>query len=179
MPTHHHYLARMLWGTIALAACAGGKDQPAPGTAGEESSANRSTVGACSLLTPEEIASVTGAQAALVTPDTFGTVGTCNYNVAGEMMPVVSVILAPNMPDVSSSEEMVAWRKSQIGSSYGDIKFIITPVAGLGVPAIRNEVEGVGMVTVEAAAKGMLVDVTTESLEKSMALMPKALARLP
>ena len=178
MPIQHRYQALMLGGAIALAACGGGNDQP-PAAAADRSPTSTSRVSACTLLTSEEIAEVTGTQAGEVTPDTFGNVGTCNYNVAGEMMPVVSIILAPNMTEVSSSEEMVAWRKSQIGNSYGDIKFIFTPIEGLGVPAIRNEIEGMGLVTVEAAAKGMLVDVTTESLEKSMALMPKALARLP
>jgi len=179
MATHHHYLARMIWGTIALAACGGGKDQPAPGAVGEQSSTDRSSVEACSLLTAEDIATVTGVQAQQVVPDTFGTVGTCNYNVTGQPLPVVSVILAPSMPDVSSSAEMVTWRKSQVGSSYGDIKFIFEPVEGLGVPAIRNEVEGMGLVTVEAAVKGMLLDVTTASLEMSKALIPMAMARLP
>ena len=82
------------------------------------------------------------------------------------------------MPKVSSSAEMAAWRSKQ-GTSFGDIKVTITAVEGLGVPAIRNEVEGVGLVTIEAAAKGMLLDVTTSSLERSKALAPKAIERLP
>ena len=89
------------------------------------------------------------------------------------------MVLAPNMPDVATSAEMASWRSKQAGTSFGDIKIIIAPIEGLGVPAIRNEVEGTGLVTVEAAAKGMLLDVTTSSLEMSKALMPKALARLP
>ena len=47
------------------------------------------------------------------------------------------------------------------------------------MPAIRNEVEGAGLVTVEAAAKGMLLDVSTSSLEHSKALAVKAIARIP
>ena len=73
---------------------------------------------------------------------------------------------------------MAEWRNKQ-GTSFGDIKVVIAPIEGLGVPAIRNEVEGVGLVTVEAAAKGMLLDVTTSSLERSKALALKAIARLP
>jgi hypothetical protein len=73
--------------------------------------------------------------------------------------------------------EMAAWRSKQ-GTSFGDLKIIITPIEGLGVPAIRNEVEGKGLVTVEAAAKGMMLGVATSSLERSKALAMKALARL-
>jgi hypothetical protein len=73
---------------------------------------------------------------------------------------------------------MAEWRSKQ-GTSFGDIKITIEPIEGLGVPAIRNEVEGAGLVTVEAAAKGKLLDVTTASLEMSKALAPKAIARLP
>jgi len=82
------------------------------------------------------------------------------------------------MPEVKSSAEMAQWRSKQ-GASFGDIKITIEPIEGLGVPAIRNEVEGAGLVTVEAAAKGKLLDVTTASLEMSKALAPKAIARLP
>lgn len=178
MPVRLNGTSLPAWAVLALVACGGSNDQP-PAVAADRPASSTSRVNACTLLTGEEIAEVTGVQAGQVTPDTFGNVGTCNYNVSGEMMPVVSVILAPNMIDMSSSAEMVKWRQSQVGSSYGDIKVILTPVEGLGVPAIRNEVEGVGLVTVEAAVKGMLLDVTTSSLEMSKALVPKAIARLP
>ena len=138
------------------------------------------SIDVCSLLTAEEIAAVTGAKVADIKPDAYGTVGTCNFTVAGQLMPVVSVLLAPAMPNVSSSSEMAQWRSKQAkaGTAYGDIKFIIEPIEGLGVPAIRNEIEGAGMVTVETAAKGRLLDVTTSSLERSKALVAKAIARL-
>jgi hypothetical protein len=135
-------------------------------------------VDACSLLTPAEIAAVTGKKSVEPKRDTHGSVGTCNFHSGEELFPVVSVLLAPNMPKVKNSAEMAAWRSKQ-GTSYGDVKIIIEPVEGLGVPAIRNEVEGVGMVTVETAVKGMLLDVTTSSLEHSKALAAKAMARLP
>lgn len=131
----------------------------------------------CSLLTPAEIASVTGAKVSDIRPDAHGAVGTCNYQAGEALFPVVSLVLAPNMPKVSSSAEMAAWRSKQ-GTSFGDMKITITPIEGLGVPAIRNEVEGMGLVTVEAAAKGMLLDVTTASLEQSKALAVKAIARI-
>jgi len=72
---------------------------------------------------------------------------------------------------------MAAWRSKQ-GTTFGDIKIIIEPVEGLGFPAIRNEVEGVGLVTIEMAVKGILLDVTTSKLDHSKALVTKASARL-
>lgn len=143
------------------------------------SASQQQSVDICSLLTSEEIAAVTGAKVAEIKAESHGAVGTCNYQAPNELLPVVSLVLAPNMPQVSSSKEMAEWRSKQAGGgSFGDIKFIIEPIEGLGVPAIRNQIEGVDMVTVEAAAKGKLLDVTTSSLEKSKALALKAMARL-
>jgi hypothetical protein len=178
MLTHARF-THMALITLLVGGCGGGAAQDAPRTAAAGGKPAESAIEVCALLTAEEIASVTGARVADIKPDGFGTVGTCNYSVPNEPLPVVSLVLAPNMPDVATSAEMARWRSQQAGTSYGDLKIIITPIEGLGVPAIRNEVEGMGLVTVEAAAKGMLVDVTTSSLDMSKALMPKALARLP
>jgi hypothetical protein len=165
---------------LAVGMC--GRDD-APSAQAKSSAAPAATasqqqsVDVCSLLTSEEIAAVTGAKVAEIKAESHGAVGTCNFQAPNELLPVVSLVLAPNMPQVSSSKEMAEWRSKQ-GGSFGDIKLIIEPIEGLGVPAIRNQVEGVEMVTVEAAAKGKLLDVTTSSLEKSKALAAKALARL-
>jgi hypothetical protein len=132
---------------------------------------------ACGLLTPDEIHAVTGATVSETKPEMHGTTATCNYHAAGELMPAVSLVLAQGMPKVSSSQEMAAWRSKQ-GTTFGDIKIIIEPVEGLGFPAIRNEVEGVGLVTVEMAVKGKLLDVTTAKLEHSKALVTKASTRV-
>ena len=177
MLTHRVRAAHMFWATLAMAGCGGEAAKDGAVVKGEPTKSR--TVEACSLLTPEEIAAVTSAKVADIKPVMYGSVGTCNYEVSNVPLPVVSILLAPNMPDVATSAEMVDWRTKQVGSGYAGIKFIITPVEGLGVPAIRNEVEGAGLVTIEAAAKGWLLDVTTSSLEMSKALMPKALARLP
>jgi hypothetical protein len=58
-------------------------------------------------------------------------------------------MLAPNVPPVASSTEMAQWRSKQ-WTSFGDIKVAITPIEGVAVPAMRNEVKGGGLVTVEA-----------------------------
>jgi len=165
----------------AVGACSRDDAQMAPAKPSASraaTEAKKPSVEVCSLLTNEEIAAATGAKVAEVKPDSHGSVGTCNYQVPSEPLPVVSLVLAPNMPPVATSTEMAEWRNKQ-GTSFGDIKVLIAPIEGLGVPAIRNEVEGVGLVTVEAAAKGMLLDVTTSSLERSKALAVKAIARLP
>jgi hypothetical protein len=132
----------------------------------------------CALLTIAEIAAVTGAKSVAPKAEAHGSVAVCNYQAGDELLPVVSILLSSGMPKVSTSKEMAAWRSKQ-GKSWGDIKIIIEPVEGLGVPAIRNEVEGTGMVTVEAAVHGMLLDITTSSLEHSKALAEKAMKRLP
>jgi hypothetical protein len=154
-----------------------------PGTqelslAGKRAEQKAPVVDPCTLLTGAEIEAVTGAKAVAAKKEGYGAVGTCNYHAGEQLMPVVSLLLAPGMPKVSSSAEMAAWRSKQ-GTSFGGAKLTIEPIEGLGVPAIRNEIEGAGMVTVEAAVRGMMLDVTTSSLEHSKALLTKAMARVP
>lgn len=90
----------------------------------------------------------------------------------------VSLLVSAGAPKVASSSEMAAWRKAQ-ADGYGDIEFVIKPIEGLGVPAILNQIEGAGLATIESAAKGMLVDVSSPSPEESKELAAKVLARLP
>jgi len=144
-------------------------------------SAAKPTVDVCSLLTREEIAAVTGAKIAATAPAVYGPSQVCNYSVQGQSMPVVTLLLTPNVQKFASSTEMAEWqrRKAKTGMSMGNLKFTIEPVEGLGVPAIRNEIGGAGMVTVVAAAKGKLLEVMTSSLERSKALVTKAMVRLP
>lgn len=166
---------------LLLGAKCGGDDAATSqklSAAGRETGQKASQVDACQLLTPQEIEAVTGAKSVAPKRDAHGSVGTCNYHAGEQLLPVVSIVLAPGMPKMSSSAEMAAWRSKQ-GGSFGDVKIIIEPVEGLGVPAIRNEVEGVGLVTVESAVRGMMLDVTTSTLEHSKALAAKAMARLP
>jgi hypothetical protein len=171
-------MASVVIGMIWTALACGGREAPKAAASTTDPVKPASQIDVCSLLTAAEIAEVTGSKATEIKPDTHGAVGTCNYQAGEQLFPVVSLVLAPSMPKVSSSAEMAAWRSKQ-GSSFGDIKIVIEPIEGLGVPAIRNEVEGAGLVTVEAAAKGMLLDVSTSSLEHSKALALKAIARIP
>ena len=143
--------------------------------------AAKSAMDVCSLLTKEEIAEVTGAKIAATEPATYGPTQVCNYLVQGQPMPVVSLLVTPNVQKFANSTELAEWqrKKAKTGMSMGNLKFIIEPVEGLGVPAIRNQIEGAGMITLVAAAKGRLLEVTTSSLEKSKALVAKAMVRLP
>jgi hypothetical protein len=154
----------------------GGKQEPSQAAKRTEQTAP--AVDACTLLTGEEIEAVTGVGGVAPRKEAHGAVGTCNYHAGEQLMPVVSLLLAPGMPKMSSSAEMADWRSKQ-GTSFGGVKLIIEPIEGLGVPAIRNEVEGAGMVTVETAVRGMMLDVTTSSLEHSKTLAAKAMARVP
>ena len=169
-------VALILMGAKCGSDAGSGKEVASAKPASEAQS--KSNVDACSVLTPEEIGAVTGEQSVEPKRDAHGSVGTCNFTSATQLFPVVSIILAPGMSRMTSSAEMAAWRSKQ-GTSWGDIKVIIEPVEGLGAPAIRNEVEGTGLVTVEVAVRGMLLDVTTSSLERSKNLAAKAMARLP
>jgi len=156
------------------AACGGGTEAPKAAAA---SAAPK--IDACSLLTAEEIEAAVGWKSVKAEPSSYGGTAVCNFYGPKGMSQSVSLLVAPGMPTVASSAEMAQWRKKQT-EGYGDIKFIIEPVEGLGVPAIRNEVGQVpGLAAIEVAVKGVLLDVTSSTLEEAKALATKAIARLP
>jgi hypothetical protein len=164
-------------------ACGGGGEAPKAAGASAESEPEPakavSKIDACSLLTPEEIEAAVGWKSVKADPSTYGGTAVCNFYGPKGMSQSVSVVVAPGMPRVASSTEMAQWRKKQT-EGYGDIKFIIEPVEGLGVPAIRNEVGQVpGLATIEAAVKGVLLDVTSSTLGEAKALAVKAIPRVP
>jgi hypothetical protein len=169
---------------LAVLLCAGCGEGPAPKAnaasvaAKPKAAAQGPKIDPCSLVTGEEIEAVVGWKVMKATPSSYGSTAVCNFSGPQEFTQMLSLVVAPGMPQVASSAEMAAWRKKQT-ESYGDIKFVIAPVEGLGVPAIRNEVEGTGLATIEAAAKGMLLDVTSSTLEQAKALAAKAITRLP
>jgi len=157
-------------GGEAPKAAASAASQPEPGKAAPK-------IDACSLLTPEEIEAAVGWKSVKAEPSTYGGTAVCNFYGPNGMSQSVSLVVAPGMPTVASSTEMAQWRKKQT-EGYGDIKFIIEPVEGLGVPAIRNEIGQVpGMAAIEAAVKGVLLDVTSSTLEEAKALAANAFSR--
>ena len=112
-------------------------------------------------------------------PSTYGATAVRDFYGPKGMSQSVSIVVASGMPAVASSTEMAEWRKEQT-KGYGDIKFIIEPIEGLGVPALRNEVGQVpGLSTIEVAVKGVLLDVTSSTLEEAKALAAQAIKRLP
>jgi hypothetical protein len=136
-------------------------------------------IDACSLLTAEEIEAAVGWKSAKAEPSSYGGTAVCNFSGPEGMSQSLSLLVAPGMPNVASSTEMARWRTQQT-KGYGDIKFIVEPVEGLGVPAIRNEIGEVpGSATIEAAANGVLLDVTSSTMEEAKALAAKAIKRLP
>jgi len=140
-------------------------------------------VAVCSLLTADEIATVTGAKIAEMKDTTYGSTQNCNYSEAANLSPIVSLLLAASGPNVANSAEMAEWQRKQAKNgpmALGDnLKAIIEPIEGLGAPAIRTEIEGMHFVTVQTVVKGRLLEVTTSSFEWSKSLAAKALTRVP
>ncbi len=168
---------------LGLAACGSGGDSPrsiaASAASRPEAAKPAPKIDACSLLTAEEIEAVVGWKPAKAEPSSYGGTAVCNFYGPKGMSQSVSLLVAPGMPNVASSTEMAQWRQQQT-KGYGDIKFIIEPVEGLGVPAIRNEIGEVpGSATIEAAANGVLLDVTSSTIAEAKALAAKAIKRLP
>ena len=170
--------------SLGLAAACGGGGEPSKSIAASAASQPEPgkpapKIDACSLLTAEEIEAAVGWKSAKAEPSSYGGTAVCNFSGPKGMSQSVSLLVAPGMPNVASSTEMAQWRRQQT-KGYGDIKFIIEPVEGLGVPAIRNEIGEVpGSATIEAAANGVLLDVTSTTLDEAKALAAKAIKRLP
>ncbi len=169
-----------LCSALLTAACS--REAP-PKSTGAQPAAQTATTDAaridpCALLTVAEIQAATGKTVAPGESSTQGATLTCNYAEPNAMAPTVTVVVSPGMPKVSSSAAMAEWRSKQ-AEGYGDLTFVIAPIEGLGVPAIRNDLEGASTGTVEAAAKGRLLIVLTSSLDDSKELAGKAIPRLP
>ena len=161
--------------SLLLAACGGGSDS------GSETASAKDTddqdFDACALLTSEEIQAATGW-----TPDTsaskqYGTTRTCAYHGKDAIKQSVVLVVAEPAPKVSSSAEL-AERRNEQAKRQPDIKMVITPMEGLGVPAVRSELEGSSQPTIEAVVGRRLLGVTASDFEASKALVPKAAARL-
>lgn len=88
----------------------------------------------------------------------------------------VVLVVAKPVPKVATSAAMAEWRKKQ-AERVPDIKVAVTPVEGLGAPAIRSDVDD-GPPTVEVAVSGLLLGVTAPTFDVAKALATKAIARL-
>ncbi len=156
--------ADMLLLSLLLAACGGGSE-------------SRSDIDACTLLTAEEIRAAAGWAPDTSASKAYGTTRTCAYHGKDVMKQSVVLVVATPAPEVSTSAELAARRNEQ-AQRQPDIKMLITPIEGLGVPAVRSQLEGSSQPTIEAVVGRRLLGVTATDFEASKALVPKAAARL-
>lgn len=168
----------VLIGMLA-AGCGGEAPQPASQVASEPAKKNdASKIDACALLTSEEIEAAAGWKPAKTEPQTHQTTATCTYQGSKPLTQIVVLVVARPAPKLASSAAMAEWRTRQV-SRDPDIKLIMKPIEGLGVPAISNELEGSGKPSLEAAKNGRLLGVTASNLEVAKAFAAKAIPRLP
>jgi hypothetical protein len=173
----------MLSGAL-LAGCGGdapdtrsepASSEPAPR---ETSKPAATEVAACDLLTPEEIEAAAGWKPDSSAADSYGTTRTCTYQGPRPLTQTVVLIVSRPAPPLESSTKMAEWRNRQ-APRQPDLKMEITPVEGLGFPAVKSGLPGSGNPTLEAAVGGMVLGVATADFEVAKALAPKAVARLP
>jgi hypothetical protein len=161
--------------SLLIAACGGGSESRSEtASAGE---AEDEDIDACTLLTAEEIQAAAGWAPDTSASKAYGTTRTCAYHGKDVMKQSVVLVLARPAPKVSTSAELAARRNEQ-AQRQPDIKMVITPIEGLGVPAVRSELEGSSQPTIEAVVGRHLLGVTTPDFETAKALVPKAAARL-
>jgi hypothetical protein len=162
--------------SLLLAACGGGSESGSE-TASAKDTDDDKDFDACTLLTAEEIQAATGWAPDTSASKQYGTTRTCAYHGKDAVKQSVVLVVATPAPKVSSSAELAARRNEQ-AQRQPDIKMVITPVEGLGVPAVRSELEGSSQPTIEAVVGRRLLGVTASDFEASKALVPKAAARL-
>lgn len=165
--------------TLFVAACSkADQTDMKPSTQASESAKD---IDPCAFLTAEDIETALGWKVAKTEAKAYGATGTCTYSSAtpytAQGLQQVSVVIGQGMPDMSTSEAMAQWRLKQYsGESYKDVKPIVKPVEGLGVPAIQNGFEG--LFGIEMAVGGKLITVSLfDSLQPARALAEKVLAR--
>jgi hypothetical protein len=145
--------------TFALFPGCGGSEQTDQTLATPEAAVAQSDFDPCALLTFDEISETVGWKPDSSVKKAYGTTGNCTYHGPNAYTQVVSVLVGQGMPDMSDSRKMADWRSAQYKESkVPATEFIVEPVEGLGVPAIRNEF---GVATVEMAVKDQLVSVTS------------------
>jgi hypothetical protein len=160
----------------SLVACGGGSSDSAAG--GSSGGGGDEDFDACALLTAEEIQAAAGWAPDTSRSETYGTTRTCSYSGPDLMKQSLVLVVARPAPKVSTSAEL-AQRRNEAAAREPSIKMIITPIEGLDLPAVRSEVEGSTMPTIEAVVGNRLLGVTTSDFEVAKTLLPKAAGRLP
>jgi hypothetical protein len=167
---------------LLVAACGGGSDAPADraaagGAATSASTKQNDDFEACALLTSEEIQAIAGWAPDTTIDKTHGTTKTCAYHGPNALEQSIVLIVARPAPKVSSSAEL-AERRTRDAARSPEIKMKYTPVEGLGMPAVRSEVEGASRATLEAIVGNRVLGVTAPEFEASKTLASKAAGRL-
>ena len=168
-------LTNSLLVALLLTACGGGSESRSDTASG--GGTDDQDVDACTLLTPEEIQAAAGWTPDTTAGKTYGTTKTCNYMGPDALKQSIVLIVARPAPKVSSSAEL-AERRKKAAANEPDIKMVFTPVEGLGMPAVRSEVEGSDRPMLEAVVGRRVLSVTTSDFEATKALVSKAAARL-
>ena len=130
----------------------------------------------CELLTTSEVATAAGWKPSAPNADTYGSTATCQFTGNALKHETVVVVVSKPAPKFANSTAMAAWRTKR-GKRHPELATAVTPVEGLGAPAIRSG-DSSGPPTVEAAVNGRLLGITAPTLEAAQALAKTAIARL-
>jgi hypothetical protein len=161
---------------LLLASCS--DSTPSGKTVPAAKSGQEKGIDVCALLTSEEIEAALGWKVATAK----GAAGSCNYSSAtpytSQGLQQLSLVVGAGVPGMGTSDALVKWRLAQYsGDAYKDMKPIVEPVDGLGVPAIRNGTEGI--FGIEMVVGDKLVTMSLfDSLEPARTLAAKVLTRL-
>jgi hypothetical protein len=130
----------------------------------------------CDLLTTSEVATAAGWTPSAPEAKTYGSTATCQFTGNALKHETVVVVLSKPVPKFANSAAMAAWRTER-GKRHPELATAVSPLEGLGAPAIRSE-DSSAPPTVEAAVNGRLLVVTAQTLEAAQALAKTAIARL-
>lgn len=163
---------------LTVLGCSSGETANSDKNADPPSTATATKLDPCKVVTPEEVEAAVGWK---VQKSALNPGGVCNFTGPNELNDMVAVLISAGMRPMSSSEEMATWRRDQTKSNtYKDIKFIIEPISDVGVPSIRNQIEGMtGLVGVESYVRGRLLTISAPTLEGAKAITRSAIKRIP
>lgn len=171
------HLTRSLVIALLVAACGGESSESRAQAGSGGASASNDDFDPCALVTAEEVQAATGWAPDTSAAKTYGTTKTCAIHGGDAMKQSVVIVVARPAPKVSSSAEL-ADRRTRAAASSPEIKMTFTPIEDLGMPAVRSEVEGAAVPTVEVVVGNHVVGVTASDFESSKTLAGKAAARL-
>jgi hypothetical protein len=130
----------------------------------------------CELVTTSEVATAAGWKPSAPKADTYGSTATCQFTGNALKHETVVVVVSTPVPKFANSTAMAAWRTER-GKRHPELATAVSPLEGLGAPAIRSG-DGSAPPTVEAAVNGRLLGITAPTFEAAQALAKTAIARL-